>query len=76
MNEILVILKELRPDAEFENSNDFVEEYLLDSFDIMSLTAALEEKYGVKIPVTEIIPENFKSIDAITVMVRNCGGKI
>ena len=34
---ILEILAELRPEFDFENSSDFIEDGLLDSFDIASL---------------------------------------
>jgi len=76
MNHLLEILKEIRPDSDFQASNDFIEDYLLDSFDIMTLTSELENKYSILIPTNSIVPENFNSIEAIAGLVRNCGGTI
>lgn len=74
--DILSMLKELRPEFNFEESEDFVEDGLLDSFDIVSLITMLEEKYSVKIDGLEVIPENFLSVDAIVALVKKSVGKI
>ena len=71
MNEqIMSMLNELRPEFDFENSDDFVMDGFLDSFDIVSLVSMLEEKYDVKIDGLDIIPENFASITSIVKMVK------
>ena len=63
---ILEILAELRPEFDFtEEGVDFIEEGMLDSFDIVSLVDEIEEKFGVAIGGTDVVPENFSSIDAI-----------
>jgi len=76
MSQLLEMLKEIRPDSDFQASNDFIEDYLLDSFDIMTLTSELEDKFSILIPTSNIVPENFNSIEAIAGLVRNCGGTI
>lgn len=65
MNEIYEILKDLRPEFDFEESENFVEDGYLDSFDIVSIISILEEKYGIKIDGLDVIPENFESIESI-----------
>ncbi len=75
MNEqILVMLKELRPEFDFSDSDDFVIDGLLDSFDIISLVSMLEEKYNIKVDGLDIIPENFSSIDSMIAMIQKSGG--
>ena len=76
MNQVLEILQELRPDSDFEASTDFIADYLLDSFDIMSLTSELEEKYGIQIQTNDIVPENYISIEAIANLVHKSGGAV
>ena len=76
MNEIYAILKSLRPEFDFTASEDFVEDGFLDSFDIISLVSAIEEKYGVKIDGLDVVPENFCSVDAIAGLIRKSGGTI
>ena len=76
MNDIiLAMLEELRPEFDFSESEDFVMDGLLDSFDIISLSNMLEEKYSITIDGLDIVPENFASIDAIAALVRKSGGK-
>ena len=76
MNEIYEILSNLRPEFNFRDSSDFVEDGYLDSFDIISLVSTLEEKYQVKIAGIDVIPENFCSVDAITALIKKSGGTI
>ena len=68
--EILAMLSELRPEFDFTDSDDFVMDGLLDSFDIISLVSMLEEKYGIKVDGLDIVPENFSSLDAIAALVK------
>ena len=73
---IVEILTDLRPEFDFTDSENFVEDGLLDSFDVISITSMLEEKYGIAIDGLDIIPENFSSVDAIVALVKKSGGKI
>lgn len=76
MQEIYAILKDLRPEFDFAESNDFVEDGFLDSFDIISLVSALEEKYAIKIDGLDVVPDNFCSVDAIVRLIRKSGGEL
>ena len=62
---ILDFLTEIRPEFDFAASTNFIEEGMLDSFDIVSLVASLDEEFGISIDGTEILPENFSSVDSI-----------
>ncbi|PWJ35386.1 acyl carrier protein [Fibrobacter succinogenes] len=72
---ILEILAELRPEFDFENSSDFIEDGLLDSFDIASLISVIEERYSVKVDGLDIVPENFLSVDAIISLIEKSSEK-
>lgn len=76
MQEIYDILKELRPEFDFMESEDFVEDGFLDSFDIITLVSTLEEKYEIKVDGLDVVPENFCSAEAIANLVKKSGGKI
>ena len=71
MDEILSLLIEVRPESDFASSNNFIADGLLDSFDMVMLIDELEEKFDVKIDGTEIIPENFVSVDAIIQLIES-----
>lgn len=63
--EIIAILTELRPEFDFIENINYIEEGMLDSFDIVSLVDSLDEKYNISISGLDIIPENFSSVEAI-----------
>lgn len=76
MNDIVLgMLAELRPEFDFTDSDDFIMDGLLDSFDIITLSSMLEEKYGIIIDGLDIVPENYSSVDAIIALVKKSGGK-
>ena len=68
--DILAVLKDLKDDVDFENSKDFVEDGLLDSFDIVNLVGALEDELVIEISGRDIIPDNFVSVEAIENMLE------
>lgn len=72
-SKILEILKNIRPDSDFEASEDFIEDFLLDSFDIINLANDLQTTFDIKINSELIVPENFESIQAIARMIRQIG---
>jgi acyl carrier protein len=65
MKSITDILAEIRPEADFKGSSNYIDDGLLDSFDLVTLVAALEETYSIRIDGLDIVPENFSSIAAI-----------
>ena len=73
MKNLVEILAEIRPEHDFIASKDFLEDGLIDSFDLITLVAAIEKEYGIKIKGTEIIPENFCNLDAISKLLEGHG---
>ncbi len=76
MKDILDMLAELRPEFDFAESENYIEDGLLDSFDIVSLTSMLEEKYNITIDGLDIVPENFATAEAIAGLVKKSGGAV
>lgn len=66
---ILEILKNIKPEADFEACSDFIAASLLDSYEIVELVEALEDEFGVFIDGMEILPENFVSVETIQSLV-------
>ncbi len=75
MEKILELLKEIRPEFDFENSTDFIEDGYLDSFDIAALVEMIENAFGIVIDGLDILPENFQNIDSIIKVIGKNGGK-
>ncbi len=72
---ILSILKELGTDRDYENSTDFIDEGLLDSFEIVELVEKLEEEFGIEIGGRDIVPENFTNMETIEKLVLKYKGE-
>jgi acyl carrier protein len=73
MNDLLAILQTIRPESDFAGSGDFIEDGLLDSFDVVTLVGTLDKTYQISISGVDIVPENFKNLETITALLRKCG---
>lgn len=65
MDELLMILQEIRPDLDFEKETSLIDGEVLDSFDIISIASEINDKFGLEISVEELLPENFNSAAAM-----------
>lgn len=70
---ILEILTDLRPEFDFTEDVDFIEEGMLDSFDLVSLVDELEEQFGIKIDGIDVISSNFATINKIEALLKKSG---
>lgn len=68
--EVLKILKTVKPTKNLENVKDIIEGGYLDSFELIMLITSLNEKFSIEITVDDIVPDNFNSVEAITNMVK------
>lgn len=55
MEELLEVLKGIKPEIDFENEENLIEDELLDSFDIISIVAAIDDEFDVKITAKDIV---------------------
>lgn len=70
MEKIIDILQDINPDIDYKNRTDLIDAHLLDSLSIISLIAELEDTFDVTIPAVDIIPDNFKSVKAISALIE------
>jgi len=70
MEKLIEILNNIKPDVDFTKEKNLIEDGILESFDIVSLVAAIDEEFDVEISVTDIIPENFESAEAIMNLIK------
>lgn len=62
---IIKILNEIRPEFDFNETQNFIDQGMLDSFDIVTLVATIDEEFDISIDGLDIIPQNFSSVDSI-----------
>ncbi|WP_300565487.1 phosphopantetheine-binding protein [uncultured Acetatifactor sp.] len=70
MEELMEILNDLHPDVDFETEERLVDDKILDSFDIVSLIAEINEAYDIAITAKDILPENFNSAKALYALIQ------
>ncbi len=70
MSELLPILDSISPGTDFSQSQNFIDDGLLDSFDVVTLVAALEKKLNISIDGADVTPENFKNLETLEAFVR------
>ena len=70
MEELLNILNELHPDVDFETCDTLIDDEILDSFDIVSLIAEINNEFDVNISAKDIVPENFNSAQALWALIE------
>ena len=70
MYKLMRILSELSSDIDFETEDALIDGGLLDSFDIVTLVAEIDDTFGIEIPAEALIPENFNSAKAIFALIQ------
>ena len=76
MEQIRILLEEIKPEMDCNDRRDFIESGVLDSFDIVMLVSAVEETYNISIHGLDIVPENFADLESIWNLVIKRGGGI
>jgi acyl carrier protein len=72
---VIRILTEIRPEFDFKSSENFIEEGLLDSFDVFNLVNSLDQEFGISIDGMDILAENFSSVERITALLSKNGAR-
>lgn len=70
MEKLIEILNSLRPGVDFTAQTNIIEEGLLDSVTIVRLITLLEDEYDIEFSVTDLVPENFRSVETIMNLVQ------
>jgi acyl carrier protein len=72
-DKIISILTEIRSEFDFSQNVNFIEQGMLDSFDIVTLVTTLDEEFGISIEGLDIIPESFSTVDSILMLLAKYG---
>lgn len=70
MDKLIQILTDLHPEVDFYEETMLIDAGILDSFDIVTIVAEIDDVFDVQIPAEELIPENFNSAKALLTLVR------
>lgn len=70
MEKLIEVLEGIKSGIDYRNEKKLVEDGLLDSFDIVELIAAIDDEFDVEIPVMEIQPEAFNSVESLYALIQ------
>lgn len=73
MEELMELLRALKPEIDFETEKELIDDGLLESFDVITLVAEIEDRFDVEIPAEEIVPENLNSAEGIWDLIQRIG---
>lgn len=71
MEQLLNLLKEIRPDVDFENEKELIDDGILDSMDVVSIISSIDDEFNVQIRITELDPDNFNSIENLWALIES-----
>ena len=74
MDTLLEILQEMHPEVDYLTHTTLIDDKVIDSFDVITLVAEINDRMDVSIPPEEIIPENFNSYAALKALVDKLEG--
>ena len=70
MEELLEILSDLHPVVDFETCDTLIDDKILDSFDIVSIIAEINDRFDVTVTADKITPQNFNSAEALYTLIQ------
>ena len=70
MEQVIKILEEIKPGVDYLSETDLIGDKILDSLKIVQLVGELNDEFDIEITPIDIVPDNFKSAEAIYAMVK------
>jgi acyl carrier protein len=72
---IIEILNGIRPEFDYSEDVNYLDEGMLDSFDLVNLVMELNNHFGIEIDGMDILPDNFGTIDDMVNLVKKYQSK-
>ena len=70
MEKLLKILKDIKPEVDFEKETDLIGRSILTSFDIIRLVMEISNEFDIEVSPLYIVPENFSSAQKIMELIE------
>ena len=74
MEELYEILEDIIPGEYYKNSTALVDDDILSSFELVRLVTEIDSTFDISIPSSEIVPDNFNSVESIWALIERLGG--
>ena len=76
MKELLDILNKVKPGIDYVNEKHLVSDELIDSLDVMTIVTEICDEFDVEILPTDVVPENFESVEAMWQLIMRLQGDV
>ena len=70
MEELIEVLKSVKPCYDFTEDTELIKNKVFDSLAMIQLVAELSDEFDVEITAEDIVPENFESVKSIYNMIK------
>jgi D-alanine--poly(phosphoribitol) ligase subunit 2 len=70
MEQLLEILKKIKPGVDFEKETALYDDGIIDSLDVITIISEVNDEFDVSVPAEEIVPENFNSTKAMLALIE------
>ena len=74
MEELYEILEDIIPGEDYKNSTALVDDDILTSIELVRLVTEIDSTFDISIPSSEIVPDNFNSVESIWALIERLGG--
>lgn len=75
MEELIEVLKSVKPGYDFTEDTELIKNKVFDSLAMIQLVAELSDEFDVEITAEDIVPENFESVKSIYNMIKRIEDK-
>ena len=75
MDDLIKILESVKPGYDYRKETSLIDDEILNSFDIISIVAKINNEFNIKFPVYEIIPENFNNVKDLYKVIKRLKNK-
>ena len=70
MEELLELLQDIVPDADFEHCETLIDDKILTSFDVLTIVSEMEDEFHIELSPADLVPENFNSAKSLWDLVQ------
>lgn len=70
MEELIGIVQSIIPEVDLKSETRLITSGIVNSLSFVTLFTTISEHYRINIPIEEIVPENFDSVDSIWALIN------
>lgn len=68
---LISLLSDIRPEIDFEEETNYIDQGLLDSLDVVTVMEGICEEFDIELGPDEMKKENFNTLEGMLQMIKN-----